>query len=99
MNLKEALDIIDSGEVFSLRIVSFDKARKKGGKIKFYSELKNSTPKGERTNAPKLQTKFKNHYENSTRTCFQCIDKVETASMVTIHIYLILEVNGEKLML
>lgn len=99
MNLKEALNIIDSGEVFSLRIVSFDKARKKGGKIKFYSELRNSTPKGERINPPTLQMKHKNHYENATRTCFQCIDKVATASLVTIHIYLILEVNGEKLML
>ena len=102
MNLSEALKIIDSGEVFSCTVVSYDKARKKGGKKRFFSEVKVATAKNLidsklEKKEPKLNKK--NHYENSTRTLFQCINKEQTSSVVTIHIFLILEVNGEKLML
>lgn len=101
MNLKQALQIIDSGQVFSLRVVSFDKARKKGGKIRFYSELKTTHPKEGTIKTPfsNLNSKAKNHFDNSTRTCFQCISNVETSSIVTIHIFLILQINSERVML
>jgi hypothetical protein len=100
MNFNKIIQHIDSGNVFSLRVVSFDKSRKTGGEIKFYSELKVSTKKEEReSNKNNLISTKKDHYDNATRTCYQCINGVETASLVTFHIFLMLEVNGEKVML
>jgi hypothetical protein len=100
MELTQALKIIDSGEVFSCVVVSFDKARKKGGERIFHSELKVVSPKT-KTLLPKkiINQGAKNHFDNFTRTCFSCINGEETAVFITIHIALMLEINSEKIML
>lgn len=99
MNLKQALEIIDSGEVFSLKVVSYDKKRKTSGELKFYSQLCTSVPKQDRTKMVNTESKAQNHYENSTRNCYRCIEGEPTSAFVKIHIYLMLEVNGERVML
>lgn len=96
MNLDKALEIIDSGEIFNCRWVSFNKRKKTGGKVKFYSQLKNSVPKQERNPQQAVLGNKVNHYDNATRTFYKCINNEPTATMVTIHIFLILEINGEK---
>jgi hypothetical protein len=99
MNLTEALDIIDSGKCFSLQCVSWDKSRKTGGKKKFFSELVACTPKNSVPKNSNYTGAHKNHYDNGTRSCYECIGGVSTASIVTIHINLMLEIDGEKVML
>jgi hypothetical protein len=99
MNLKQALDIIDSGLVFSLKVVKYDHRRKSGGELRFYSQLCATNPKKNwEKNVEKAAAKS-NHYDNGTRNCYKCIEGVDTSAIVKIHFVHILEVNGESVML
>lgn len=99
MNLKRALEIIDSGEIFSLKVVKFNKTKNTGGERRFYSQLVSTKPKHERVgNVPK-ENGTQNHYDNSTRNLYKCIDGEPTSAFVKIHMVHILEVNGERVML
>jgi hypothetical protein len=103
MNLKQALDIIDSGEVFSLSVVKYDHKRKEGGQKRFYSQVCAVNPKKnwEKTeNKPRTnRAGIQNHYDNATRNLYKCIDGIATASITKVHIVHILEVNAERVML
>jgi hypothetical protein len=97
MNLATALKIIESGEIFSCKVVSFDAARKKGGEIKSYSQL--MTSKGDPIEIKPTKSVAQNHFNNSTRNCSVCADGQPTSMVRKIHIFLLLEVNGQKVML
>jgi hypothetical protein len=99
MNIAQALEIIESGKVFSLLYVPFDKKKKSGGGKKFRDELMITVPKQERDPIKAKNFVPQNHKANATRNLYKCIGGEPTAAIVTIHIFLILEVNGEKVML
>jgi hypothetical protein len=100
MDLAAALKIIDLGEVFSCKVVSYDAERKTGGQIKDYSELVISRKKAERDNTPLESTsKVQNHYEHFTRNTLKCVDGITTSIYCKIHILFLLEVNGETVKL
>lgn len=98
MDLATALKVIDSGEVFSCKVVSFDARRKTGGEIKEYAELVGSRKIAERVKNP-LPTKAQNHFDNGTRNVLICTDGEPTAINRKIHIFFLLEVNGETVKL
>ena len=103
LSIQEALKIMESGKPFAVRVVSYDRKRKSGGAIKFYSELVTTKtasefhPKLEKQNTP--ASKAQNHHENFTRNFFQCINGVPTSCIKSLHIYGVLEVNSIKLAL
>lgn len=99
IRFEEAIDLIDSGAVVSLKYVSYDHKRKNGGVIKTLDEAVVTKQKSIRkSEAPKTAAKS-NHYENSTRNLFVCIEGKPTSAVRTIHLYLLLFVNGKKVML
>lgn len=98
MDLAAVLKIIDSGEVFSCRVVSYDESRETGGEIKVYSELVGTRTKAERDKNPST-AKAQNHYEHFTRNTLKCIDGEPTGIYCKIHILFLLELNGETVKL
>lgn len=103
MNLQQVLDVFNSGEVFSVRYVSLDKKRKTGGKI---IEMKSVVcPKIKRNSTVTESKKVsvskgtKNHFANATRTVQKVADGHVTSAVKSVHIFLILEVNGKKMVL
>ena len=103
IDLKEALSIISSGKPFSIKWVQFDKKRKTGGKIKYMPSMVGSTEETRNKvlekNTDPLASKSRNHFDNMTRTLLIVIDGLVTNSFRTVHVFLILEINGKKLML
>jgi len=99
MNIAQALEIIESGKVFNLLCVSYNEKKKTGGEKLFFPELVITVPRDKRNPELAKLTKQQNHKENSTRNCYKCISGEITSAIVTIHIFLILEVNGVKVML
>lgn len=103
LSIQDALQIMESGKPFCVRFVSYDKSRKSGGSIKFFSELVTTRtasvhhPKLEKRNTP--ASKAQNHFENFTRNYFLCINGVETSVIKSLHVFGVLEVNGKKLAL
>lgn len=97
MSLAEALDVIESGNIFSCLVVSYDASRKTGGNKKYYEQLVH--PKDPNLSAKPSESKAQNHYVNATRNCLVCVDGEPTSVIRKIHIFLLLEVNGEKVML
>lgn len=90
MDLKTALEIIDSGQVFSCTVVTYDKNRKKGGQKRFFSQLKISKSTIQSTSKVKLKSSnkgVKNHFENATRTCVVLESGMQTSVLVSIHIF------------
>lgn len=98
---EEALKIIESGDVVSLKYVTYDHKRKTGGEIRILEQGMITTPKRNRvkTNTNASSTKAQNHYKSFTRNFFVCIDGERTASIKKIHLNFILELNGKKVML
>lgn len=100
--MEQALKIIDSGELCSLKYVSFDKRRKTGGKLKSFEEARvtnirkdwnDKIPSGSKKGtAP-------SHVASSTRNFYLCINGNITSAIRKVHIFLILELNGKKIML
>ena len=99
MNLSEALKVTESGEIFSCKVVAFDHKRKTGGHIKFYPELVHSKSTDFIIPSTKSETKAQNHFENATRNFLKCANGQPTSVVRKIHIILMLEVNGQKVML
>ena len=99
MNLSAALAIINSGAPFRCSYVSFDKKRKTGGALKNETLVITSAPDSERKQQPETVSKAQNHHENATRNFYVVADNVVTSVIRKVHIILILEINGNKLML
>lgn len=101
ITIKEALSIIDTGKTVSLSYVSYDKKRKTGGDLKFLPEVIVTNPK-ENSGAVQLNPNSErspNNFDNSTRNFYTCINGKPTSSLRKIHVFLILEIDGKKVML
>jgi len=100
----EILEHMESGQPFSVSVVSFDKRRKKGGKIKVYPEaVLTQKEKGDRprtkkeAKAEELQQLRKNphHREHYTRNITILQNGFKTSIIASIHPPLIVEFNGD----
>lgn len=96
MNLTEALEIIESGNPFTCKVVSYDKKRGTGGKIHVYECISDRQQHERSTVVP---TKAQNHFDNATRNVTILADGHRTSVPRKLHIDLLLEVNGVKVML
>jgi predicted glycosyl hydrolase (DUF1957 family) len=101
IRLEEALPMLESGNPVQMRYVSYDKRRKTGGKVKeitgIITKTKDQRIPAER--AKKTAAKAQNHFKNNTRNFYTCIDGQQTQNIQTVHLPLILEVNGKLMML
>lgn len=99
MRFEEALKIIESGQVFTMSYVQFDKRRKTGGKLRQIEAISTKSSQTESTLITEKTAGSQNHYKNFTRNFYQCIEGEPTASVKKVHCLLIVEVNGCKVML
>lgn len=104
------LEEMNTGIPFSVSFVSYDKQRKTGGEIKKYKEVVlNADTTNNIEGKPEAKSRLlgkrdgvsKNphHFENSTRSFRVCVNGCKTATVKKLHIFLVLEFNGKKLML
>ncbi len=101
VSFEDAIKMLESGKPVFVRYVSYDKRRKTGGKVKDHQVII-TRMKSDRISpeeARKKSDKAQNHYDNSTRNCFQCIDGQVTMSVKTIHLPLIMQINNLNVML
>lgn len=85
-------------EPFSIRFVTADRARKTGGEILEWQNCRLSRPRRQGTGprpAPNPARSAASHYENGTRN----ISVGQSTQVRTVHIWLILAVNGKKVVL
>lgn len=103
ITIETALNTIDTGEVVSLTYVSFDKRRKTGGKKKFLEQAVVTNPRKPKSELSPLNKSERsvspNNKKNSTRNFRKCINGKPTNAIRKVHVFLILEVNGQKVML
>lgn len=99
ITLKEMIDTMDKGEIFSIAWRTYDHRKQEGG---MYSELpqavKYGTSPGEATannttSSPGLR-KDPNHYANSTRN----LKSLEDGSIKKVHLRLIILFNSKVVM-
>lgn len=98
--LEEATKLIKSGQLVSLKFVTYDKRRKTGGKIRFIEEArirKVNSSEEKASNSILSNSKDPGHFEHSTFAVNTCIDGHATAEVKKIHWFLLLEVNGIKI--
>lgn len=110
ITIKDMLAIMDSGAIFSCKVIAYDRTRKKGGEILDYPEAvlvrKNTKKKaGQRsltthekrqlleTNKPKNPR----HKQWYTRNIRLCVNQVPTAIIKKIHPPLVVEFNGQQI--
>ena len=109
IRLDEMLELMETGNPFSIKFVSLDKQRKTGGEIKHIPRCVLTRTKKERkqhVGEEKFQqvvrgkrTKNPNHFHNSTRSVQEMIGDAKTECVRKFHLYLVLEFNGKKLIL
>lgn len=100
ITLKDALQAMNSGELFSMRWVTFDRKRKTGGEIKEesgcklsgqdYREQREHNPKGVQAPSSKLPA----HYRNRTRNIV-----LPNGDVRKVNIWFIIGFNGKKVAL
>ena len=106
IKLNEALKIMESGEVFSIQFVTFDKKRKTGGYVKHYPEArllqkedKKPVVKKSSSSSTARKTKNPNHWDNATRNIKVIVSGVESSGNKKLHIFLITMFNGKRVYL
>lgn len=110
--IREALAIMETGEIFSLQVVSYDKARKTGGERLEYPEavlvtgIENDQVVADQTGQRALtgreqrriaKKKSPHHSEHFTRNIRIMQSGHPTSIIKKIHPPLILFINGEKI--
>ncbi len=95
--LRNALDIMDTGEPFHVSVVSCDLERNTGGKIikmgpAILNQLRRIKARTNKIAKPYKPKKHRNNYDHNTRT----IRLLGSDQIRTIHVQLITEFNGEK---
>jgi hypothetical protein len=91
--LRNALDIMNTGEPFHVTVVTCDLERNTGGKIvKFGPAILNQPRRGKQSGITRQPLKHRNNIYNNTRT----IRILGSEQIRTIHVQLITEFNGEK---
>ena len=101
MTLQQAIEIIDSGAVFSCTVVGWDKQRNKKGEKKFYPELKFKKTGKTSTEIRETNARRRPRTNGDTypRRCTVMAAGLPTSSYKTIHLLFLLELNGQKVML
>jgi len=100
INLKEALDILESGQPFDVVFVSWDKKRKTGGLVKQYKGIiDKKMPKETHDPLPQKVLKNPRHYEHVTRAFKVVVNDVVTGTIKKFHLPLLLYVDGKKVVL
>lgn len=106
IKLNEALKIMESGEVFSIQFVTYDKKRKTGGFVKFYPEArllqKTDSPAKQvksESSGIKRKTKNPNHWDNATRNIKVIVNGIESSGNKKLHIFLMTMFNGKRVYL
>ena len=100
IRFEEALKMIEAGEIVKLKFVTLDVRRKTGGKIREFVGVI-TKPKNQRTTnqAVLSSSKPRNHYTNFTRNFYTVLNGHITMDQRTVHLPLVLEVNGRTMML
>ena len=100
IRFEEALKMIEAGEIVKLKFVTLDVRRKTGGKIREFVGVI-TKPKNQRTtNQAVLSSSTpRNHYTNFTRNFYTVLNGHITMDQRTVHLPLVLEVNGRTMML
>jgi len=111
--MRKLLEYMDSGKIFSCKVVTYDKNRKKGGTIVEYSEAKQlGAGEGEHIPEQRPPTRIEakrspnkpgtkrnpNHRKYYTRNIVIYQNGVETAIKRKIHPPLIVEFNGKEVL-
>ncbi len=100
IRFEEALKLIEAGETVKLKFVTLDVRRKTGGKIReFVGVITKPKHQRENNNAVLASSGKRNHYTNFTRNFYSVLNGHVTMDQRTVHLPLILEVNGRKMML
>lgn len=104
ISIKEILKYMESGKVFSMKVIAYDRKRKTGGQIKEYPEaILTQAPKPDRSLTKVEQQKLEldrlrknpHHREHYTRNITICQEGQPTSIIHTIHPPLIIEFNGD----
>jgi len=94
---------MNSGELFSVLFVSYDKKRKTGGILKKYDQVKLSNPKIDKNKPARIDgsspVRKANHFINSTRTIRVYKQGIDSGLVKKMHIFLMLQINGKKVIL
>lgn len=97
---------MNTGRVFSISFVSYDKQRKRGGEVKEYPsavlllhEKEPTKPKADNRESSVGCPTTKNYYEHATRAFRVVINGVQTSAIKKFHLFLVLRFNGKKLVL
>ncbi len=105
ITVKEMIETMEKGTIFSISFVTYDKQRKSGGDIRHYPTCKLTTKaQQDDTTKPSVsKSTAKNarfsHFEHSTRAFNVVIGDVVTPTIKKFHLFLVLEFNGQKLIL
>lgn len=109
---QDILDYMNTGQPFSLRVVTYDKQRKKGGELKYYKEAILLQPEKEDAEAAKLhqrplttteatannrERRDPNHHKWFTRNIRLLENGFPTSLKRKVHIILITEFNGREI--
>ncbi len=99
ISLKEVLNYLDSGMIFSMGWRTYNHSKKEGGEWRelFQAVKYGATPPGGRTSteqAPRELVRNPQHFLNSTRN----IKDMETGEIKKIHIRLIMQFNQKTVM-
>jgi hypothetical protein len=101
MNLTEAIEIIQSGDIFSCTVISCDLKRETGGKIKHYQQAV-ICDKYDSKHAKRHKERITGEeyiQESYTRNIYVVADSHVTSIIHSLHLLLLIDVNGEKVML
>jgi hypothetical protein len=102
IQMLDVLKEMDSGRKFSLEFVSYDKARKTGGFIRFFDEAKLTITPKEKKSLAKSKIKFQknqNHFKNATRNILTFNNGNQDYGNKKVHIFLITRFNGKEVIL
>jgi hypothetical protein len=105
ITVKEMIEVMEKGSIFSITFVTYDKQRKSGGELRHYPTCKLTTKaiQDDTTKPSVSKSTAKNarssHFEHSTRAFNVVIGDAVTHTVKKFHLFLVLEFNGKKLIL
>ncbi len=107
ITVKEILEYLETGAACSMRVIAYDRKRKRGGHIKDIDEAKLLQAKTRVKNArgatkmeqlKKSTKRSARHRKNFTRNLVILQDGFETSLIEKIHPPLIIQFNGKKVL-
>lgn len=100
LDLKDALDLLDTGQWVSIAYVSYDEKRGTAGNIirlkrcrLLTGEASNTSPRAAGTQSVPIGRKNPNHYDHATRNV-----KLANGQLRKFHIRLLFAINNKKIL-